>query len=309
LRIAITGATGLIGSALTRALSRSGHEIVIVTRRPAAAGRTLEGAGAARVVVWNPARGVVDAAGLEACDVVVHLAAESIAGLWTRGKRDRIRDSRVRGTELLAGTLARLSRPPRAFLSASATGYYGARPPDTPIDEDAPPGSGFLAETAVAWEAATRAAEAAGIRTVRMRIGVVLTAAGGLLGALLPLFRLGLGGRLGDGSQVMSWISLDDVVGAVRHIIDAPELSGPVNLVAPEAVSNAEFTRTLGRLLRRPTPFAVPAPVLRLLPGGMGQEIMLAGARVVPRRLEETGFRFAHPDLEGALRHALGLES
>lgn len=308
MRIAITGATGLIGSALARALSREGHEIVVVSRRPAAAERMAAGGGVVRAVAWDPARGVIDASGLEECDVVVHLAAESIAGVWTPGKRARIRDSRVRGTELVAGALAGLSRPPAAFLSASATGYYGARPPDTPIDEDAPPGSGFLAETAVAWEAATRAAEAAGIRTIRLRVGLVLTAAGGLLGALLPLFRLGLGGRLGDGRQVMSWIALDDVVAAVRHVIDATELSGPVNVVAPEPVTNAEFTRSLGRLLRRPTPFAVPSFVLRLLPGKMGEEIMLAGARVVPRRLEESGFRFAHPDLDGALRHALGLE-
>lgn len=308
MRIAITGATGLIGGALTRAFSRAGHEIVVVSRRPAAAQRIAADGGVARVVAWDPARGVIDAAGLEECDVVVHLAAESIAGVWTRGKRDRIRESRVRGTELLAGALAGFSRPPAAFLSASATGYYGARPPDTPIDEDAPPGSGFLAETAVAWEAATRAAEAAGIRTIRLRIGLVLTAAGGLLGALLPLFRLGLGGRLGDGRQVMSWIALDDVVGAVRHVIDATELSGPVNLVSPEPVTNAEFTRALGRLLGRPTPFAVPAFALRLLPGGMGEETMLAGARVVPRRLEESRFHFTHPDLDGALRHALGLE-
>ncbi len=308
MRVAITGATGLIGSALARALSRAGDEIVVVSRRPAAAGRAFEGGGAARVVAWDPARGAIDAAGLEGCDVVVHLAGESIAGVWTPGKRARIRDSRVRGTELLAGTLARLSRPPAAFLSASATGYYGDRPPDTPLDEDAPPGTGFLAETAVAWEAATRAAEAAGIRTVRLRTGVVLTATGGLLGAVLPLFRLGLGGRLGDGRQVVSWIALDDVVAAARRIIETPGLSGPVNLVAPGAVTNAEFTRTLGRLLRRPTPFPVPAAVLRLLPGGMGQEMMLAGARVVPRRLEECGFRFAYPELEGALRNALGLE-
>ncbi|HEX6939262.1 MAG TPA: TIGR01777 family oxidoreductase [Longimicrobiales bacterium] len=308
MRVAITGATGLIGGVLARAFAGDGHEIVVVSRRAAAARRLRTGVEPARVVAWDPARGEIDAAGLEGCDVVIHLAGEPIAGVWTRGKRARIRESRVRGTELLAGALARLERPPAAFLSASGANYYGDRPSDTPMDEDAPPGAGFLAETVVSWEAATRAAETAGIRTVRLRMGVVLTAAGGLLGAVLPLFRLGLGARLGGGEQLVSWIALDDVVAAIRHVLATTSLSGPVNLVAPHAVTNAEFTRLLGRVLGRPTPFAVPAAVLRLLPGRVADELLLAGARVVPRRLEETGFRFTYPELESALRAALGLE-
>lgn len=308
MRVAITGATGLIGGALARSLSGDGHEIVVVTRRPRAVQRLRPHVAVARVVAWDPARGEIDAAGLDGCDVVIHLAGEPIAAVWTRGKRARIRESRVRGTELLAGALARLERPPAAFLSASGANYYGDRPPDTPMDEDAPPGTGFLAETVVAWETATRAAEAAGIRTARLRLGAVLSAAGGLLGTLLPLFRLGLGGSVGSGEQLVSWIALDDVIAAVHHVIATTSLSGPVNVVAPEPVTNADFTRTLGRLLGRPTWFAVPGGVLRLLPGHMADELLLAGAHVVPRRLEETGFRFAHPEFEGALRHALGLE-
>ncbi len=305
MRVAISGATGLVGRALGMSFSAEGAHIVAISRSEYAARRMGPGARVRRVVVWDPARGRLDGAKLEGCDAVVHLAGESIAGVWTRAKRARIRDSRVHGTELLARTLAALERPPAVFLSASGVNYYGNRPADTPLDENAAPGTGFLAETAAAWEAATRAAEAAGIRTVRMRLGVVLSRRGGLLRAVLPLFRLGLGGQLGSGEQVMSWIAIPDIPAAVRHIIAEPSLAGPVNLASPKPVSNAEFTDTLGRVLDRPTPLTVPELVLHVLPGRMAQETMLTGARVVPRRLEETGFRFAYPDLEGALRHVL----
>lgn len=304
MRVAITGATGLIGRALAASLAAEGREIVVVSRGADAAAR-MPGVAVDRVVVWDPARGEIDAAGLEGIDAVVHLAGETIAGLWTRRKRERIRESRVRGTELIAGTLARLDRPPAAFLSASAVSYYGDRPHDTPLDEAAAPGTGFLAETAVAWEAATRPAEAAGIRTARLRFGVVLAPRGGLLGAIVPIFRLGLGGRLGSGSQLVSWIALADVVAAIRHILARPALTGPVALVSPNPATNAEFARVLARVLGRPAFLAVPAFLLRALPGRMADEVLLGGARVVPRRLEESGFRFAYPELEAALRRVL----
>lgn len=305
MRVAITGATGLIGRAVAAELRGAGHEIVAISRSAGAA-RRLFPVEAADVVVWDPMVGRIDAARLEGVDAVIHLAGETIAGLWTGRKRARIRESRVRGTELLAHTLAGLSHPPRALLSASAIGYYGDRPPDTPLDEDSPPGSGFMAETGVAWEAATRAAEEAGIRTTRMRFGLVMDPRGGMLAAILPIFRLGLGGRLGSGRQVMSWIALDDAVRAILHILGNEGLAGPVNVVAPNPVSNREFTRMLGRVLRRPAPFIVPAFALRLLPGDMAREMLLGGARVVPARLHAAGFQFTWPELEPALRGMLG---
>ncbi len=305
MRVAITGATGLIGPAVAARLIAAGHEIVVISRSAHAA-RRLQPIVPTDVIVWDPNGGRLDGARLEGVDAVVHLAGETIAGLWTRAKRARIRESRVRGTETLVRALTTLDRPPTALLSASAIGYYGNRPPDVPVDEDSPPGAGFMAETGVAWEAATRPAAEVGIRTVSMRFGIVLDTRGGMLAAVLPLFRLGLGGRLGEGRQVVSWITLDDVSAAVLHLLGMPDLAGPVNVVAPNPVSNAEFTRTLGRVLRRPAPFIVPAFALRLLPGRMADEALLSGARVVPSRLQASGFRFAWPELEPALRHVLG---
>lgn len=299
MRVAITGSSGLIGSALVERLRANGHEVTRLVRSRDRAG----GPGAA---YWDPARGEVDAAGLEGHDVVIHLAGESLVGLWTARKKARIQDSRVRGTRLLAEALAALSRPPAVLLSASAIGFYGARPPDVGLDEDAPPGTGFLADTARAWEAAADPARAAGIRVVHPRFGLVLSPRGGALAAMLPLFRLGLGGRLGSGAQVWSWITLDDVVEAALHALRTESLAGPVNFVAPEPVSNAEFTRVLGRVLRRPALLVVPAFAARLAAGEMAEEMLLSGARVVPRRLLETGYRFRFPALEPALRHLLG---
>jgi len=299
MRVAITGSSGLIGSALVERLRADGHQVTRLVR-----GR--ERAVGAGAVHWDPARGEVDAAGLEGHDVVIHLAGESIVGLWTARKKARIRDSRVEGTRLIAGALAGLARPPAVLLSASATGFYGARPPDEVLDEEASPGTGFLAETAQAWEAAADPARAAGIRVVHARFGLVLSPRGGALAAMLPVFRLGLGGRLGSGAQVWSWIALDDVVEAALHVVRTDPLAGPVNFVAPEPVSNAEFTRVLGRVLRRPTLFAVPAFAARLVAGEMAEEMLLTGARVEPRRLLESGYRFRFPSLEPALRHLLG---
>lgn len=299
MRIAITGSSGLIGTALVRELADAGHDVTRVIRP----GTRMERGPSA--VVWDPAAGEIDAAGLERHDAVIHLAGESVAGWWTERKKARIRESRVQGTLLLARTLAALRRPPRALLSASAAGYYGNRPPAEPVDEGSPPGTGFLAEVAVAWEAATRPAEEAGIRVAHLRTGVVLSGRGGALAVMLPFFRLGLGGRIGSGEQILSWIALSDATRAIRHLLENDASAGPFNLTAPDAVANAEFVRTLGRVLRRPTILAIPSFALRFL-GEMAEEMLLSGARVVPQRLRESGFRFAFPELEGALRHELG---
>lgn len=296
--VAITGSTGFIGSALVAALRDDGVEVVRVVRGRAPAGE--------RAVRWDPARGQIDAAGLEGIDAVVHLAGESVAGLWTRGKRRRIRESRVKGTTLLATALADLRAKPRVLVSASAVGYYGDRPASETVDESSGPGTGFLARTAAEWEAACEAARDAGIRVVNTRFGNVLHPSGGMLRPLLPLFKLGVGGKFGDGKQGWPWVSLRDVVDAIRFAILRDELSGPVNVVAPEAVSNAEFTRTLGRVLRRPTWVRVPAFKIKLLLGDFGREGLLGGAYVVPRKLQDAGFPFRDPDLELALRTMLG---
>lgn len=296
MRIAITGATGLIGSALTRRLAAEGHAVTVVTRRGGRAGSVL----------WDPAAGRIDAAGLEGHDAVIHLAGESVAGLWTRARRARIRESRVHGTALLAGALAGLERPPRALLCASAVGYYGPRPPEEVVDERSAAGEGFLAEVARAWEAAASPAAAAGIRVASMRFGIVLSGEGGALAPMLPPFRLGLGGRMGSGRQIWTWIAIDDLCRAVSHLLAAESLSGPVNFVAPETPTNAEFTRVLARVLRRPALAPVPAFALRLVLGEMAEAMLLTGACVVPRRLLESGFAFRYPDLEGALRKVLG---
>lgn len=289
MRITITGATGLIGSALARALEARGDQVTRMVR-----GRH-----------WDPAAGSVDARSLEGQDAVVHLAGESIAALWTRGRKRRILDSRVTGTTLIATSLAGLKRPPAVLVSASAIGFYGDHASQETIDESTPRGKGFLAEVSVAWERAADPARAAGIRVVHPRFGIVLSAQGGALATMLPIFRAGLGGRLGDGSQTWSWVALDDVVGALLFMIDTPALHGPVNVVAPQPVSNKAFTRTLGRVLRRPTVVPAPAFALKLVAGQMANEMLLFGARVVPRKLEEARYEFDFPELEAALRHIL----
>lgn len=294
MKILISGASGLIGSTLARSSTESGHEVIRLVRSPPGPGQAA--------IAWDPAAEQLDAAALEGFDAVVHLAGENIAGgRWTRGKKERIRDSRVRGTRLLSRTLARLSSPPGVFASASAIGYYGDRG-DKELDEASPAGSGFLAEVCRDWEAATRPAAEAGIRVARLRLGVVLAAGGGALAGMLPPFRWGLGGRLGSGRQYMSWITLDDVTGAIDHVVHSHALEGPINLVAPQPVTNRQFTATLGRVLHRPTLLPAPALVLRLMLGEMADALLLASARVVPRRLLDSGYRFHDPELPGALR-------
>ena len=297
----VSGASGLVGGALVAALEVAGVRVVRLVRRRPAPGESDVG--------WDPASGTIDARGLEGADAVVHLAGESIAaGRWTPARKDAIRRSRVDGTRLLAETLARLSRPPGVLVSASAVGYYGSRG-DEALTEASAPGTGFLADVCRAWEAAAQPARDAGIRVVTPRIGMVLAARGGALARMLPPFRLGLGGVVGSGRQYMSWIALDDLVGAIRHVIGDGDVAGAVNAVAPLPVTNREFTRTLGRVLGRPTLAPLPAPVVRLLFGEMGEALLLDGARALPARLQAAGFRFRHPGLEAALRSVLGRRS
>jgi uncharacterized protein (TIGR01777 family) len=297
MKIAITGCNGLIGRALAAFLSTGGHDVVRVVRK--------QGRAADDEIRWDPAAGRLDASALEGIDAVVHLAGESIASRWTAAKKAAIRNSRVDGTRLLAGKLAELSRPPKTLVCASAIGYYGDRG-STVLEEDAAPGGGFLAEVCREWEAAADPARQAGIRVAHPRFGVVLSPAGGALATLLTPFRLGLGGVVGSGDQYMSWIALDDVVGALHHTLMTAELAGAVNVAAPHPVTNREFTRTLGEVLSRPTILPLPAFAARLALGEMADELLLSSTRVAPARLAATGYEFRFPELENALRHLLG---
>lgn len=293
--VAITGASGMIGSALARALAADGVRVLRVGRR----------AGASTDIRWDPAAGSIDAAALDGVDAVVHLAGESIAsGRWTRARMQRIRESRTGGTALLARTLAGLDRVPAVLVSASAVGIYGDRG-DELLTETSRPGSGFLPEVAVGWEASAEPARAAGIRVVHPRFAAVLSRSGGVLDRLLLPFRLGLGGPIGRGTQWMPLVSLDDAVGAIRHLAGTPGLSGPFNVSLPTPVTNAEFAHALGRALHRPAVLPVPPPALRLAYGQLADELLIASARVVPAALEASGFRFQHPTLRAALEAAL----
>ncbi|TAH37375.1 MAG: TIGR01777 family protein [Planctomycetota bacterium] len=295
MKIAISGSGGLIGTALVPLLRADGHEVLRLVRGPAGTGEAC----------WDPQGGAVDTAALEGCDAVVHLAGESIAaGRWNAARKARIRDSRVRGTSVLAAALAGLARRPQALLCASAIGYYGDRAALL-LDESAAPGSGFLAEVCREWEAAADAARTAGIRTVHGRLGMVLSAEGGALRKMLAPFRLGLGGAMGGGAQYWSWISLPDAAAALRFLLRS-ELGGPVNLTAPNPVPQREFARALGRALGRPAFVPMPAFAARLALGEMADALMLSSARVVPRRLLDAGFRFRHPELAPALPELLG---
>jgi uncharacterized protein (TIGR01777 family) len=256
-------------------------------------------------IAWDPGGDSFDASALEHVDGVVHLAAANIAaGRWTAAHKERIRESRIHGTRVLCGMLAKLRSPPKVLVSASAIGFYGDRG-DELLNEDSAPGQGFLADLASQWESVTEAASAAGIRVVLMRFGIVLSPAGGALASMLGPFRFGVGGRLGSGRQFWSWIALSDAVGGILHALGTDSLHGPVNAVAPNPVTNAQFTRTLGRVLRRPTILPAPAFVLRLALGEMAEELLLSSARVEPQRLRASGFQFGYGFLEDALRHML----
>jgi uncharacterized protein (TIGR01777 family) len=257
-------------------------------------------------LVWDPDSGRIDPAALEGFDAAVHLAGENIAGArWTFQQKARIRDSRIKGTRVLADALAGLSSPPGVVVSASAIGYYGDRGEEL-LTEESPPGEGYLSEVCREWEAATQPASRKGIRVVILRIGIVLTPAGGALARMLLPFKAGVGGIVGTGRQYMSWITLDDTIGAIHHAITSDSLRGPVNAAAPRPVTNREFTKTLGRVLGRPTLFPAPAFAFRLAFGEMADALLLASTRVSSDRLESSGYKFCHRELEGALRHLLG---
>jgi len=297
MKTVISGSAGLVGSPLALALGNAGDEVLRLVRRPPRGVGEIE---------WSVEGGPARPAELEGVDAVVHLAGENIAsGRWTRARMARIKDSRVVGTRRLAEALAGLERPPGVLVCASAIGFYGNRGPEV-LTEASGPGTGFLPEVCVAWEDAVRPAAEAGIRVVRLRIGIVLSKSGGALERMLLPFRLGLGGRVGNGRQYWSWIALDDLVAAIRHALATGSLHGPVNAVSPQPVTNWEFTRVLGRVLRRPTIAPMPAPAARILLGRMADELLLASTRVAPRELESSGFAWKHPDLEGALRAILG---
>lgn len=293
--VAVSGASGLVGTALTHFLTSGGHEVRPLVRRG--------GDG----IAWDPARGTLDAAALEGVDAVVHLAGAGIAeGRWTDDRKALIRDSRVDGTALLAGALAKLARPPSVFVSGSAVGVYGDRG-DEPLDEASPGGTGFLADVGAAWEAAARPAVDAGIRTVFLRTGIVLDAAHGALPAMLPAFRAGGGGPMGGGQQYVPWIHIDDLVYAIHFAMTEPGLSGPVLGVGPSPCRQADFAAALGRALGRPAIVPAPAAALRLAMGReMADELLLAGQRCVPKALLDAGFRFSRPELGDALASLLG---
>ena len=293
MKIAVTGAGGFIGRPLVSRLAAAGHDVRrLVRRAPAAADE----------IAWDPDAGAIDLAALEGVQAVVHLGGESIAeGRWTAKRRARIRDSRVGPTRLLAGALARLEPRPGVFVAASAMGIYGDRGEEW-LDESSSPGTGFLAEVAREWEAAAAPAAKAGIRVVHARTGIVLAPHGGALAAMLPIFRLGLGGRLGNGRQWWSWITLEDAVGAIVHAVLHAGVRGPCNLVSPAPARCAELARALGRALGRPALLPAPAFALRMVLGAsQADELLLASARVRPAVLERTGFGFAGRDLDAAL--------
>ena len=297
MHILVTGSTGLAGSALIPALTADGHRVSRLVRTKL----NLEN----RDHYWDPTSNELYSPSLEGLDAVIHLAGESIAGgRWTAARKARIRDSRVQGTRLLSQSLAKLARPPRVFVSASAIGFYGDRA-DEILTEESSPGSNFLAGVCREWESAAAPAAQHGIRVVPLRFGMVLSAKGGALAKMLTPFRMGVGGVVGNGKQYMSWIAIDDLVSVIIHALKTNSLEGPVNAVAPNPVTNAEFTKALGRALRRPTIFPMPAFAARLAFGEMADELLLASARVVPTKLQASGFEFRHPNIESAFTSLL----
>jgi uncharacterized protein len=304
-RVAVTGATGLIGPRLIAALREHGWQITALSRDPAGARERL---GEVEAVRWDPLAEPAPAAALAGCEAVVHLAGAPVAQRWSAAAKRAIRDSRVRGTRNLVEGLRRAGEPnsgerPRTLVSSSAIGYYGAHD-EEPLDEEAPAGSDFLAEVCVEWEAEAARAAALGVRVVQVRTGVVLDRSGGALSKMLPPFRLGVGGPVAGGRQFVSWVHTDDLLGMMRTALEDERWSGPVNGTAPEPVTNRELSRALGRALRRPALLPVPGAALRLLYGEMA-EIVTSGARVVPAKALVLGYEFAHPQLEEALRSAL----
>jgi uncharacterized protein len=292
MRVLMSGAAGLLGSAIGRVLETEGAVITRLVRG---------GASGHNQIAWEPGKPLTLPSSF---DAVIHLAGESVVGRWTAAKKARIRDSRVQGTRTLAEAVARMGTKPQVLVAASAIGYYGDRG-DEALSEESPSGTGFLAEVCREWEAASEPAERAGVRVAHIRTGVVLSKQGGALGKMLLPFRLGLGGRLGSGRQWLSWIHVDDIVGAVQHALDREKVSGPVNLVGPNPVTNAEFAKALGKALSRPAILPVPAFALRLALGEMADEALLASQRVLPKRLLTTGYEFRFHELGAALANTL----
>jgi len=297
MRILLSGSHGLVGGALMKSLEGDGHEVRPLVRYPTGYG--------AKEIEWSPDRYSIAMSRIEGFDALVHLAGEGIAeGRWTSEKKRLIKESRVKGTKLIAEALTTIDQPPKIFLCASAIGYYGDRG-DELLNEESPPGSDFLADVCVQWENATSQAREKGIRTANLRFGIILDAGGGALAKMLPPFRMGVGGRIGSGKQWMSWIALADVVGAIRHALENESLSGPINYVAPNPVKNAEFTKTLGRVLSRPTLFPIPAFGIRMVFGEMADALLLSSQRVEPSKLKSSGFKFQYSQLQPALRDIL----
>ena len=299
MNVLVSGSSGLLGSALISELHSRGHRAVRLVRSEAYSGDAVS---------WDPSAGRIDAEALQRfrCDAVVHLAAESIFGVrWTAGKKQRILESRTQGTRLLSQTLASLPDPPRVMVSASASGYYGSRGSEV-LTEDSASGEMFLSRVCREWEAAAQPARDAGIRVAHTRFGIVLSAEGGALATMLPIFKLGSGGKVGDGGQFWPWVAIDDVSGAIIHALENDSVQGPVNVNTPNPLTNAEYTRVLGKVLSRPTVFPLPAPAARLALGQMADEMLLVSARMQPERLRNTGYEFRYTELEPALRHLLG---
>ena len=297
MKILLTGSTGFVGSALYTRLRSKGERLIRLVRRPPGLNQDQ--------ILWDPQSGKLDPASLQGINAAVHLAGDPIAhGRWTPEKKRRIRDSRVLGTRLLSESLARLTPPPQVLVCASAVGYYGSRGEEA-LTEESGPGAGFLAETGQEWERAAKPAADAGVRVVNLRFGIILDPSGGALKMMLPPFQAGVGGPLGSGRQWMSWVTRDDVIGAILHCINDRSLQGPVNAVSPNPATNRDFSRALGKALRRPAIFPVPAFAVRLLFGEMADEALLASARVLPKKLQQAGYSFRHPELQPALNQML----
>lgn len=292
MKILISGSSGLVGSALISFLEKGKHEIFKLVR--------VRADLLPNEIAWEPQKRIINPSLLEGFDAIVHLAGENIMGLWTEEKKKRIKDSRVLGTRVLSETLSQLKKAPSVLVCASAIGYYGNRGNEI-LTEQSSKGKGFLADVCEEWEEAARPAVEKGIRVINLRIGMVLSSSGGALKQMLPIFRLGLGGKMGMGDQYVSWIAIQDLVRIIDYAIHQKNLAGPLNAVSPFPVTNQEFTKTLGKELHRPTFFTIPAFMVNLIFGDLGKEVLLCSERVVPKKLEEEGFKFDYPSLAGAL--------
>ena len=296
-RVAISGSTGFIGSAIVARLKEEGWQVTPIVRPQTSR------ISSQMTIQWDPAQGMMDAEALDGYEVVIHLAGTNIAGKrWSPAYKDSILQSRIKSTDLLSQTISKLRNPPKLFLSASAVGFYGTHASSEIIDETSSQGNDFLADVCAQWEKATKIVEKVGVRAVQMRFGMVVGKNGGALAKMLPIFNLGLGGKLGHGQQMMSWIALPEIPEIILDLIQNNSLRGPVNLVSPQAVSNAEFTRVLSQAIRRPAVFPVPSMGIKMFFGEMGQTLLLEGANVYPRRLLKAGYKFKYPDLNSVLK-------